>query len=180
MLQGTPLENGFRPLSLAAPHTALELIKVLLALLTFLTIVNYFNDRHRALRLCKVISWSGFLVALIGFFSSLFMLKSLLGFYPLSKDVFFFSTFVNPNHLAGFLLMSSPVALAISLASANRQDRALYGFMGAIIGVAVLMTLSRGGIIAYIASLVFFVFLVSGSTTQEAETVPQTPEHHRS
>ena len=154
-LSGTPLADSWRPLSMSAPSTVLALYKMLAATLVFITVVNYFTDRHRARRLLKAIAWSGFLVALVGFFTKLFMAKEILGFHPLPHEVFFFSTFVNPNHMAGFLLMCSPLALGLALSAKGRQDRALFGFMGVIMGVAVFMSLSRGGMVAYTAGIAF-------------------------
>lgn len=169
---GTPLSDAWRPLSLSAPATALELLKLLAAALAFLVVVNYFTDRHRARRLLKAVAWSGFLVALVGFFTKLFMATQILGFYPLPRaDVFFFSTFVNPNHLAGFLLLCAPVALGLSLSAHGRQDRALYGFMGVIMGVAVFMSLSRGGMVALVAGL---VFLMGFAATRRARRLRHT------
>ena len=161
VLAGTGLwgEGNWRSLSLAPPATAVELMKFLAYSLAFLVVVNYFNDRHRARRLMKAVAWCGFTVALVGFFSKLFVAKEIFGIHPVAKGTFFFSTFVNPNHLAGFLGLCSPVALGLALSARDRQDRALYGFMGVIMGVAVFMSLSRGGIVAFCAGAVFlFIF----------------------
>jgi tetratricopeptide (TPR) repeat protein/O-antigen ligase len=161
VLAGTGLwgEGNWRALSLAPPATAVELIKFLAYGLAFLVVVNYFNDRHRARRLMKAVAWCGFTVALVGFFSRLFVAKAIFGIHPVAQGTFFFSTFVNPNHLAGFLGLCSPVALGLALSARDRQDRALYGFMGVIAGVGVFMSLSRGGIVAFCAGCVFlFIF----------------------
>ncbi|NMB76701.1 MAG: tetratricopeptide repeat protein [Myxococcales bacterium] len=163
MLSGTGLwgEGQFRPLSLSAPSTWFELLKYFGYTLAFIVVVNYYNDRHRARRLLKAVAWTGFLVAIIGFFSKLLSLRAILGFYPVGSDNFFFSTFVNPNHLAGFLLLTSPTAVGLALSARERQDRALYLFLGAVSGAALLMTLSRGGIVAFGAACLFLFFLVA-------------------
>jgi len=155
---GTPLAGSWQTLSLAPPATAFEAIKWLAYLLAFLVAVNYFNERHRARRALKAVAWAGFVVALLGFFSKLFMADKIFGLYPLPHgDLFFFASFVNPNHLAGFLGLCSPVALGLALSARERQDRALYGFMGVIVGMAVFMTLSRGGMVAFAASMTFLL-----------------------
>lgn len=161
VLSGTGLwgEGNWRSLSLAPPATAVELIKFMAYVLAFMVVVNYFNDRHRARRLMKAVAWCGFAVTLVGFFSKLFVAKAIFGIHPVAQGTFFFSTFVNPNHLAGFLGLCSPVALGLALSARERQDRALYGFMGVIAGVGVFMSLSRGGIVAFLAGCIFlFVF----------------------
>lgn len=158
--QGTGLwgEGAFHPLSLDPPGTSHELVMFLAYALGFLVVVNYFNARHRARRLMKMVAWSGFLVALIGFFSKLFVAQAIFGIHPVRPGTFFFSTFVNPNHLAGFLCLCSPVALGVGLSARERQDRALYGFMGVITGVAVFMSLSRGGMVALSLGIIFLIF----------------------
>jgi len=163
LLVDTPLwgQGNFRAASLDTPATAAELVRFLAYLLAFVVVVNYFNERHRARRLLKAVAWCGFTVALIGFFSKLFMAQKIFGLHPVAPGIFFFSTFVNPNHLAGFLGLCSPVALGLALSARGRQDRALYGFMGVIIGVALFMSLSRGGIVAYSAGLVLLFFFVA-------------------
>lgn len=163
MLSGTGLwgEGQFRTLSLSAPSTCFELLKYFAYTLAFIVVVNYYNDRHRARRLLKAVAWTGFLVAIVGFFSKLLSLRAILGFYPVGPDSFFFSTFVNPNHLAGFLLLAAPTAVGLALSARERQDRALYLFLAAVSGAALLMTLSRGGIVAFAAACLFLFFLVA-------------------
>lgn len=163
VLGGTDLgkSGGFHSLSLDSPATAAELVRFMAYAVAFVVVVNYFNDRHRARRLLKAVAWSGFCVALVGFFSKLFVAKAIWGIYPVAPGTFFFSTFVNPNHLAGFLGLCAPVTLGISLSARERNDRALYGFMGIITGVAVFMSLSRGGIVAFSAAMLLLFFLVA-------------------
>ncbi|HUU03232.1 MAG TPA: O-antigen ligase family protein [Myxococcota bacterium] len=163
VLDGTGLwgSGGFHSLSLDSPASAGELVRYLAYALVFVVVVNYFNDRHRARRLLKAVAWSGFAVALVGFFSKLFVAKAIWGFYPIPAGSFFFSTFVNSNHLAGFLGLCAPVTLGISLSARERNDRALYGFMGIITGVAVFMSLSRGGMVAFSAGMLFLFFIVA-------------------
>jgi tetratricopeptide (TPR) repeat protein len=158
VLEGTPLSGAWRPASLAPPATWLEVMKYLAYALALLTAVNYYQDRARARRLLKAVAWSGFLVALVGFVHKLFASESILGLYPIGGgSLFFFSTFVNPNHLAGLLCLTSPVALGLALSARERQDRALFGFMGVVAGVGVFMSLSRGGMVAYGTALLFLM-----------------------
>jgi tetratricopeptide (TPR) repeat protein len=161
----------FRSLSLDSSASSIELIKYLAYALTFITVVNYFNNRYRIRRLLKILAWSGFIVALVGLFSKLFMAQEIYGIYPVPPGTFFFSTFVNPNHLAGYLCLCSPIALGLAMTSRERQDKALFGFMGVIIGVGVFMTLSRGGIIAYMATLGLLVLFAGTAKSRKIKKV---------
>src|SRR5262245_17440046 len=69
-----------------------------------------------------------------------------------------FGPFVNHNHFAGFLEMIAPIPVALILRRAIRGELAfLYGFAAAMMGLAVIMSLSRGGMISLVASLLFVV-----------------------
>jgi O-antigen ligase len=77
-----------------------------------------------------------------------------------------FGPFVNHNHFAGYVEMIAPIPVALILRRAVRGELAvIYGFAAAMMGLAVVMSLSRGGMISLVAGLMFVVafgFRVSG------------------
>lgn len=169
VLSGTGLwgDGQWLSLSLDPPATALELMKFVSYTLVFFTVINYFNDRQRARRLMKVLVWAGFSVTLIGFFFKLFDANAIFGIRQIPPGSFFFSTFINPNHLAGLLGLCAPVAIGLAFSARERQDRAFYGFFGLIMGVGVFMSLSRGGIVAFSAGMIFLVFFAATRRTRQ-------------
>ena len=69
-----------------------------------------------------------------------------------------FGPFVNHNHFAGFVELIAPIPVALILRRAIRGELALlYGFAAAMMGLAIMMSLSRGGMISLVASLMFVV-----------------------
>ena len=71
-----------------------------------------------------------------------------------------FGPFVNHNHFAGYLEMIVPIPIALVLRRAVRGEKAiLYGFAAVIMGVAVIVSLSRGGMISLLSGLMFVVIL---------------------
>jgi O-antigen ligase len=69
-----------------------------------------------------------------------------------------FGPFVNHNHFAGYVEMIAPIPVALILRRAVRGEWALlYGFAAAMMGLAVVMSLSRGGMISLVAGLMFVV-----------------------
>ena len=63
-------------------------------------------------------------------------------------------SFINPNHLAGFVEMVIPLALTIALMSREPHwVRILVGYLGGVMFVGVLATVSKGGYIATLGSL---------------------------
>jgi len=69
-----------------------------------------------------------------------------------------FGPFVNHNHFAGYVEMIAPIPVALILRRAVRGEWALlHGFAAAMMGLAVVMSLSRGGMISLVAGLMFVV-----------------------
>jgi len=71
-----------------------------------------------------------------------------------------FGPFANHNHFAGCmeLLIGLPIALIVANAI-RREERIFYGFLAAVIGVTILFSLSRGGMISLFVELLFIAFL---------------------
>jgi O-antigen ligase len=71
-----------------------------------------------------------------------------------------FGPFVNHNHFAGYMELILPLPVALILTRAVRGELALlYGFAAVIMGVADIVSLSRGGMISLVAALVFVAAL---------------------
>jgi O-antigen ligase len=69
-----------------------------------------------------------------------------------------FGPFVNHNHFAGYVEMIAPIPVALILRRAVRGELAfLYGFAAAMMGLAVIVSLSRGGMISLAAGVMFVV-----------------------
>ncbi|MFL6216341.1 MAG: O-antigen ligase family protein [Blastocatellia bacterium] len=71
-----------------------------------------------------------------------------------------FGPFANHNHFAGFLELLIPIPIGLLLMRAVRAElRWLYGFAALMMTLAVLASLSRGGMISLAASLAFILLL---------------------
>ena len=170
VLAGTPLGDGsWQPLNLDPPAGSQELAKYLAYLLVFVVVVNYFNERHRARRLLKALAWSGFAVVVAGFANRLLSLEGVFGIYPAKSNSFFVATFINPNHMAGFLSLAAPVGLGLALSARERQARALYAFLSIVSGAGVFLSLSRGGMVAFSAGLALLLFHLATRRTRRLE-----------
>ena len=77
-------------------------------------------------------------------------------------------TYINPNHLAGFLEMVLPLALALTLAGRfSVLAKVLIGYAGLAILAGLALTISRGGWVAAVVGIgflfVFILFQLKGS-----------------
>jgi O-antigen ligase len=69
--------------------------------------------------------------------------------------------FVNRNHFAGYMEMLVPFAVALAFKRGlQREFRLFYGFAAVLMGLSIFMSLSRGGIISFLATLLFIVTVI--------------------
>jgi O-antigen ligase len=79
-------------------------------------------------------------------------------------------TYINPNHLAGFVEMILPVAAAYALAGRVKPvTRILLGYASLVMAAGIAVTLSRGG---WVAASVSSLVLLGILTTQRAYRLP--------
>lgn len=71
-----------------------------------------------------------------------------------------FGSFVNHNHFAGYMEMIAPIPLALILLRAVRGELAMFfGFATVMMGIATVVSLSRGGMVSLFAGLMFVISL---------------------
>jgi O-antigen ligase/predicted Zn-dependent protease len=142
-------ELGWRPVSLHPAETARELATAAtLAMLAAASATLAATPKYRT-RLLRVLALSGIVL------SSVQLAAALLGVAPVIEPRV---TFVNPNHLAGFLLLTSFPALGFGLRARGPERVAwLVGF--GFTGGEVLLSLSRAGIAAFFVGAGVFALL---------------------
>ncbi len=138
-----------RPLSLDPGESARELLKALACLAAFAAAHALADTRRRRGRVLQGLAGAGLLVA------GVVLGLALAGAGALVKPRF---PFVNPNHLAACLNLSAFVALGIALAS-HGQSRVLWALAFATTGAVSFLSLSRGGVLAFVLGTVVFVGL---------------------
>ncbi len=141
------------PLSLDPPATAHELVKMSGYLAAALLAARLFIERKRRREIAGVIAAGGVVVTILGFVHALAGLAQPYGSfgYPATH---FTSSFVNPNHLAAYLGLTSLLSIGMALTAVGRW-RWVHLVAATLSGGGVLLTLSRGGIVSYVAALMF-------------------------
>ena len=122
----------------------------LIVLLVFFAAAFTFVDSKRKLTNCAmaVIIFSA-AMAFFGILQRLSGTESIYGSRP-SPQAIFFGPFVNQHHFAAFMELSSGLALGMLFGrGASRERRIILGLGAMIMGIAVVFTGSRGGIISY-------------------------------
>ncbi len=162
----SPIEKypSWRALSLDTPATARELVKAITYVAVFLSAIQIARSRRAKSRIVALLGCLGIVVALIGFGHSLAGAKSLFGFFSYQRaNSPLLTTFGNSNHLAAFLALTATLLLARVLAERDRKIATLWAFGYLVSGLAVFLTLSRGGILAFVATQIMLGLVVHRS-----------------
>jgi O-antigen ligase len=154
-------------LSIDPYSTRLALVQ-LVALFIYFAAALAFIDSPKRLRLVtRVIIFFGFALAFIGLIQSftspgkIYWLKEL----PQSTP---FGPFYNRHHFAGYMELTMALPLGLLFSGAIERDkRPLYIFAAALMGIALIMTNSRGAMIALVAEAVFLVVLTGFGRERE-------------
>ncbi len=157
------------PLTMSVPDTLYSIIRISTLVLYALLIQSVLSGsrRIRRIHLATALSISGAVVTAFGFFLKLTGTETWMG-SVLATDLVSSFPIINPNHAAGFLGISTIVALYITLESRFQRERLLYGSLFVLNFLGTVMTLSRGGILA----LIFSILLMMIVRKKKLSTVP--------
>jgi O-antigen ligase len=103
----------------------------------------------------------GFLLAIFGLTQSFTSPTKVYWIRELNQSTAF-GPFINRHHFAGYMELTISLPLGLLLAgSIDKEKRLLYLFIAGLMGVALVMTASRGGIISLVAEIVFLVIVTA-------------------
>jgi O-antigen ligase len=177
-----PLELGteissYRPLSLYPYATADRLLLFLSLCTLFGVALHVFSTRARIERLLRAVVLFGFALALFGIVQRLSWNGKLFWRIPVDEAASPFGPFINHNHFAALLAMIVPIATGMLMdearrlfprrASAGKTILSVHGpepfarmllaaFTVGIMAGAVVLSASRGAVLALVAALVLY------------------------
>ncbi|MDX6403328.1 MAG: hypothetical protein QOH70_783 [Blastocatellia bacterium] len=158
-----------RALSLDPYSTRLFLVQAIsLAVYFFATLI--FTDTPRRLRtIVRTIMIFGFLLAMFGLTQSFTSDGTRVYWFRQLTQSQAFGPFINRHHFAGYmeLTIALPLGLLFS-GSIESYKRPIYAFVAMMMGVALIMTNSRGGMISLAAEILFLV-VVAGPGLRRGE-----------
>lgn len=158
----TLADNGtVKSLSLDAEATRLTIAILSALLVAFFIGANFITKRERLHAFSNFLSVYGLAIAIFAMLQYFTWNGRFYWLRPtLSAISLPFGPFVNHNHFAGYieLLVSIPVALIV-VRGVRKEERAFYGFVAAMMALALIVSLSRGGMVSLLAELMFVVVL---------------------
>jgi len=138
-------------------YTRAAVTVLIFLLVSFLIAANFFSSRGRLSALAHFLVIYGLGMALFGLVQHFSWNGSFYWLRP-TEVTTPFGPFANHNHFAGYMELLIPIPIALIITRAVRTEwRLLFGFAAIVMGIAAVMSLSRGGIISIAAGMLFLV-----------------------
>jgi len=157
----TPQSAGTLPIPLTKslsfdPYATRLVVVQLTALLIYFFVALILLDTPKRLRLLvRTITIFGFFLAIFGLTQSIISPNKVYWFRELAQSTAF-GPFINRHHFAGYMELTLALPLGLLFSGAVvKEKRFIYLFVAGLMGVALMMTNSRGGIISLVAEILF-------------------------
>ena len=148
-------------LSLDPNSTKLVIVQLGTLLVYFAATLVFVDTPHRLQVIVRTIMIFGFLLAIFGLTQSFTSPTKVYWMRELNQSTAF-GPFINRHHFAGYMELTIALPLGLLLAGAiDKEKWLLYLFLAGLMGVALVMTASRGGIISLVAEIVFLVIVTA-------------------
>jgi O-antigen ligase/DnaJ-domain-containing protein 1 len=184
------LQIGWRTISLDPIATREEFLKVLTYAVLFWILLDRFRERMQVERVVVTIIGIGFFLAVFGILQKYSWNGKIYWIREIAQGGEPFGPYVNHNHFAGYMEIALPLTIGYILAqSPFRADRLttrerlllwtsqhtsksiLLLFAAIFMGAALLLTGSRGGLVSFAGSMVFFVMMAIMRRTARSRAV---------
>ena len=150
--------------------TLIEALKVVSYAIGFVGALQLLRGSERLRQFTLTLSVFGFAVALVAIAQHFTSPDKLYWFRVPSQPGTIFGPYVNRNHYAGLMEMLAPFAIMGFLVPYTRKEkRVLMLFAAVLMSASLALSLSRGGVIAFAAEVIFLAcFLGLGSGKRRA------------
>lgn len=124
------------------------------------------DSASRVRKLVIAISIFGFAFAFFAILQSVLSPGKIYGIYE-ARGAVPFGSFVNRHNFAAYMEMTIGLPLGMLFAGAVVRDKRLLYITGiALMGVALIMSGSRGGLVAFLAQIIFLIMLTTGAKSR--------------
>src|SRR5712671_3579763 len=169
---GLPLSPA-RALSLDPHSTVLFLVQMSALVIYFVATLIFTDTPHRLRIIVRTITIFGFLLAIFGLTQSFTSDGTRVYWFRQLTQSTAFGPFINRHHFAGYMELAIALPLGLLFSGAiESYKRPIYAFAAVMMGVALIMTSSRGGIISLSAEILFLV-VVAGPGVARGERLPR-------
>jgi O-antigen ligase len=146
-----------RALSFDPYATRLVLVQLTALLIFFAATLVFVDTPHRLRIIVRTIAIFGFVLAIFGMTQSFTSPTKVYWMRELTQSTAF-GPFINRHHFAGYMELALAIPLGLLFAGGvEGEKKLLYVFAVVMMGVALITTGSRGGIISMVAEILFLV-----------------------
>jgi O-antigen ligase len=146
-------------LSLNPYITRLAVIQLVVYSVFFAALLTFINGHRRLKKLILTILIFSSAMAFYGILQRLANLEEIYGVRAVGQAIAF-ASFINQHHFAAFMEMTLGLTLGILFGKGEKKNIRLFLIIAAVImGMAIIFTGSRGGMISLLAVLGFIVFI---------------------
>jgi O-antigen ligase len=144
-------------LSIAPYATRLAVGQLFIYFVFFAAALVFINNQKRLQKIVFIIVVFGSLMAFFGILQRIAGAEAIYGLRP-SPQALPFASFINQHHFAAFMEMTIGVSLALVFGRGTKKDKQILLIIAAVVmGIAILFTGSRGGLISLIGVVGFLV-----------------------
>ena len=152
-----------RTISLDPFATQVSALHFLALTIFFAAALVYTDSAKRLRKLVLVITIFGFVYAFYAILQAVLSPTKIYGIYE-SRYGVPFGSFVNRHNFAAYMEMTLSLPLGLMFVGAIKKDkRLLYATAIALMGIALLLSGSRGGLVAFLAQIIFLIILTTKS-----------------
>ena len=149
-----------RTISLEPFATQVTALHFFALLLLFSATIVLLDSASRIRRMTIVITVFGFAYAFYAILQSVLSPLKIYGLYEAGAP---FGSFVNRHNFAAYMEMTMALPLGLMFVGVVGKDKRLLYVTGiALMGVALLLSGSRGGLVAFVAEVIFLALLTAG------------------
>lgn len=146
-------------LSLNPYLTRLFVIQLMIAFVFFAAALTFVNNRKRYQSMALTIIVFSSVIAFYGILQHLSNPEAIYGLRPFGQSSPF-ASFFNKHHFAAFMEMTLGLTLGLLFGDATRKNKKIFLIIAVVImGMAILLTGSRGGLISLLAVLGFVILV---------------------
>ncbi len=151
-----PLNTSYS-LSLCPNATKDELFKIIGYALIFFLVINNIKSKVQLKKLILTIVIVAFCLSIFGIIQKAFWNGKIYWFRELRYGGTPFGSYVNRNHYAGFMVMAIPLALSAIAITKSINKKIILSYMALIMASTIFISLSRGGMLAFLGSFLFIL-----------------------
>jgi len=153
--------SPYNSLSLDPYSTRLVVVQLASLFVYFAATLAFVDSPGRLRAIVRTVIIFGFILAIFGLIQSFTSPTKVYWIRDLPQSTPF-GPFINRHHFAGYMELTLALPLGMLFSGAvEREKRFLFIFVTAVMGIALIMTNSRGGIISFLAEVIFLALISS-------------------